>query len=172
MVLSLFSGQTRANTSAFASSEWIGWQPYTRYVIDVYGESDDNELLDLIFVASSVNGVDPYLVLSVAHRESRLSRKVVNRQCNCHGPMQISESTFRAFWNPKGNIRDSTESTMAGIALLAEKLRKFHDVRVALLAYNGGDGYAKRMRKLGKVNTPYVRSILAHANELRRGEKV
>lgn len=171
-------------TSSFAITESSYWvssnRSYAIFMSKAEKETSDWALARSIYSASEEFGVDPYLVLAVAKRESEFDWHAYNPDCECHGPMQVNiypaTEFAKAFGSApglklkvRGYNRNPPLALRIGVWYLASKLSRYSDVRVALLAYNGGDAYAAKRARKGRVETPYVRAILASAESFLTG---
>jgi hypothetical protein len=90
-------------------------------------------------VARTVRGsaIDPGLVLAVIAAESAFDRQAVSRK-NAVGLMQLMPETAARF-----GVRhpfDAEENVRAGASYLQLLLQKYRDLKLALAAYNAGEG--------------------------------
>jgi hypothetical protein len=90
-------------------------------------------------VARSVRGseVDPDLVLAVIAAESAFDRQAVSPK-NAVGLMQLMPETVARFG--VRNPFDAEENVRAGTSYLQLLLRKYRTLKLALAAYNAGEG--------------------------------
>ena len=104
---------------------------------------------DLIQRHSSQLGLDPYLVAALVAQESTFVPDI-RSSANAVGLMQLVSSTARQYarklklrysrrlaTNPEANIR-------MGTAYLADKLKEFGDLHLALASYNAGERVVRR----------------------------
>ena len=103
------------------------------------GRSYRNPYWDSICRYSAEAGIDPALVAAVIRVESN-NRPSCRSRSGAVGLMQLMPGTCSRFgvsdpYDPDQNIR-------AGVALIAENLRRYHgDIERALAAYNVGPGH-------------------------------
>jgi soluble lytic murein transglycosylase-like protein len=102
----------------------------------------------IIAQAAARYGVDPDLVHAVVHAESDYDPKCLSH-CGATGLMQlmpenVKELGVRDPWDPAQNID-------GGVRLLSQLMGRFHQVDLALAAYNAGPG---AVRKYGGI-PPY-----------------
>jgi len=102
----------------------------------------------------------PYaLALAVAERESNFNPDAKSGT-NDYGLMQINKINHKQLkelgidpLTHKGNIH-------AGILMLSQKLERYGDYELALMAYNCGDTGAKRLWDAGTYSTKYSRAVM------------
>ena len=109
------------------------------------------------------HGIDPELVHAVIRAESGYDTRARSPAGAC-GLMQLMPATAARFgvadrWDPAQNIR-------GGVAYLRFLLERFdHDLRLALAAYNAGEGaveqYGRRIPPYPETQT-YVRRVLGY----------
>ena len=105
--------------------------------------------------------MDPALIKAVIHAESAFNPRAVSKK-GAKGLMQLMPSNIRIYgvnnpFSPSQNIK-------AGSGLLAKLLRKYKgDIRLALAAYNAGEGAVKKYRGMPpfKETKEYVPKVLS-----------
>ena len=99
------------------------------------------------------------LALAVAEQESRFNPEAVSATCD-HGIMQINRCNFG--WLREKGIEplDHKGNIEAGVLMLSEAVHKYGDYHYALMAYNGGDAYAKKHWSQGTYSSAYSRSVM------------
>jgi soluble lytic murein transglycosylase-like protein len=133
--------------------------------------SSGNPAIDgLVHEASSVNGLDPCLVLSVMRAESSFNRTAVSIK-GASGLMQLMPATATRFGVK--NIFDPRENVFAGTRYLRWLLDRFNgDVRLALAGYNAGEGaveyYGHRIPPYHETQN-YVRIIYSRYSNIHLG---
>ncbi|MEQ1870382.1 MAG: transglycosylase SLT domain-containing protein [Vicinamibacterales bacterium] len=142
---------------------------------------------ELIEKYSALNGLDPYLVAALVLQESTYVADI-RSHANAYGLMQLLPSTARQYarklrlpyssrllTNPEANIR-------MGTAYLADKMRQFGGIHLALASYNAGEGNVQRWLALRQgiereefiddipyaETQGYVRKIIGMAEDYRR----
>jgi soluble lytic murein transglycosylase len=142
---------------------------------------------DQIREHAAANSLDPYLVAALVAQESTFSAKV-RSAANAYGLMQLLPSTARSYarklklpysskllTDPEANIR-------MGTAYLADKIREFGDLHLALASYNAGERAVRRWQAerpgldvdefIDDIPYPetqgYVKKILGTADDYRR----
>jgi len=93
----------------------------------------------LALVARAVHGseTDPRLVLAVIAAESAFDRMAVSRK-NAMGLMQLMPETQQRYG--VSNPFDAAENIRAGTSYLTFLIKKFGNLKLALAAYNAGEG--------------------------------
>ena len=142
---------------------------------------------DLIREQAVAKNLDPYLVAALVAQESTFAA-TVRSAANAYGLMQLLPSTARSYarklnlpystrllTNPEANIR-------IGTAYLADKIREFGDLHLALASYNAGEKAVRRWQAerpglgidefIDDIPYPetqgYVKKILGTADDYRR----
>ncbi len=91
---------------------------------------------DLIEAAARRYDVDPNLIRSVMHVESRGNPAAHNRETNARGLMQLIPDTARRLG--VNDPHDPAQAIPAAARLLAENLGRYGNAEEAVLAYHGG----------------------------------
>lgn len=124
--------------------------------------------LTAIYDKSKIKQVDPYLVSSVIYYESTFDPKEVSSyQSCCRGLMQVSKFPVK-WYNDKYGTKYTVDSLFDPIInleiwinYLDEKIEaQGGSEQLALLSYNGGEGYMNRMISNGTISTTYTTRIL------------
>lgn len=76
-----------------------------------------------VIVAAQLAGVPPELALAVWGQESSSGRNAKTSPKGAVGDFQVTPATFRRYM-PDGNINDPVDNMQAGLAVLADGLRK------------------------------------------------
>ena len=99
---------------------------------------------DLIREHSRENGLDPYFVAALVAQESTFVADVKSA-ANAYGLMQLLPSTARMYarklnlpYSPR-LLTEPDANIRMGTAYLADKLREFGDLHLALASYNAGE---------------------------------
>ncbi len=121
----------------------------------------------IIYREARRNGLAPELVAAVVHAESDFRPRLVSNK-SAQGLMQIVPETSRLLgcqnpFDPDANIA-------AGTKYLRQLLDRFGDQRMALAAYNAGEG---NIEKFGGIppfdeTLDYVQRVARHAAEYRQ----
>lgn len=96
---------------------------------------------DIIYRQAMRHGVPPELVAAVVHTESDFRPRLVSDK-SAQGLMQIVPSTGRLLG--LSNAFDPEQNISAGTRYLRYLLNRFSDQRLALAAYNAGEGNVMR----------------------------
>jgi soluble lytic murein transglycosylase len=143
---------------------------------------------DLIKKHSSQQGLDPYFVAAVVSQESTFVRDI-RSGANAYGLMQLVPITAREYAR-RLNLRYSPDlltnadaNVRMGTAYLADKVKEFGGVHLALASYNAGEravrrwlterqGLSDREEFIDDIPYPetqnYVKKILAMTEDYRR----
>jgi len=125
---------------------------------------------------SQANGVDPLLVVAVIRTESAFNAYAVSGM-GAMGLMQMMPTTGTFLALQRGTtlrhrqtLFDAELNIELGTAYLAALLREFGTTEMALLAYNGGPAYARRVLKSAEVRrrfaAGYPRDVIAEWRRL------
>ena len=95
------------------------------------------EILELVARAVRGSETDPRLVLAVIAAESAFDKTAVSRK-NARGLMQLMPETQSRYG--VRNPFDAEENIRAGTSYLTFLIKKFGNLKLALAAYNAGEG--------------------------------
>ncbi|MFZ5720271.1 MAG: lytic transglycosylase domain-containing protein [Pseudomonadota bacterium] len=117
------------------------------------------EVIRLIRESSERHALSPALVEAVAWQESRFNHAAVSRK-GARGVMQLLPTTASDLGVDPSDLQGNIDG---GAAYLAQQLKRFGDVRLALAAYNAGPEAVQRYGGVPpyKETQSYVRAILA-----------
>lgn len=106
------------------------------------------------------------LILAVIETESSYRPNAKNG--SCRGLMQIH--TVNLDWLEKDfgrelDLYDITDNVYAGSYILAGYYHKY-DIHSALMAYNGGQGYMRKMVRKGYESSTYSRKVVGIMEEM------
>ena len=111
---------------------------------------------------AEANGVDPLLVVAVIRTESAFNAYAVSG-VGAMGLMQMMPTTGSLLATQRGTairhrqtLFDAELNIELGTAYLAALLREFGTVEAALLAYNGGPSYARRVLRNGEARRRFA----------------
>lgn len=115
--------------------------------------------------------IDPELIYAMIARESTYNPNAMGDNGRSYGLMQIQLRYVRERMDKLGctDLLDPYDNVTVGIDLIAEYIDKGYGLEWALMAYNGGEGYAYNMRSQGYVSN-YARSVIANAEAMKGGE--
>jgi soluble lytic murein transglycosylase-like protein len=121
----------------------------------------------LIEKYATVHGVETAVVRAIMATESAFNPNAIS-SAGAIGLMQLMPMTARELgvnpWVPEQNIE-------GGVRYFSQLLRMFGGLELALVAYNGGPGYAQRYARGQAVlygeTRDYVRKVLARLGAVR-----
>jgi hypothetical protein len=120
------------------------------------------ELEQAVIRASQRHHVQPALLLAVMKAESSFNPTVISR-AGAVGLMQLVPET--AIRHGVRNLYDANENISGGAKHLRYLLNRFHgNIRLALAAYNAGEGTVDRYRQIPpyKETQDYVKKVLIY----------
>lgn len=125
-----------------------------------------DEFQEYIYNLCGEYSISYAFVISVIWRESMFDPNAKNG--NCKGLMQINEPMHKDRMEKLGvtDLYNTYENVKTGIDYLSYLFNKYQDCHVVLMAYNGGESYAKRLINKGIYSTSYSRWICDKAIEL------
>lgn len=133
---------------------WVGHAP----------DADDAE--EAVRRAARRHGVDPSLAVAVARAESGFNPLAVSSS-GALGLMQLMPGTARSLG--VSDPFDVEQNADGGVRYLAEQLRRFGDVRLALAAYNAGPNRVARHGEVPPIpeTQRYVERVLEYQQQYR-----
>lgn len=145
-----------------ASAEANGQgEPSTRSVGET-AEPFQSNFEELILQASEKYGVDPNLVRAVIKTESNFNPKAVSG-AGAMGLMQLMPGTAKGLGVT--DPLDPEQNIYGGVKLLGRLLRQYEgNVKIALAAYNAGQGAVKRYGGVPpyQETKTYIRRVLGY----------
>jgi soluble lytic murein transglycosylase-like protein len=99
---------------------------------------------------------------------------VVNADGSCIGPMQVNVKCHQDRAKRLGvklSADDWQGSVLVAVDYVAELFAKYEDVGDVLMAYNGGEGYLRRMKDKGIYSTKYTEKVFARQEEYYSGSQ-
>jgi soluble lytic murein transglycosylase-like protein len=151
-----FFGNIREALVTLKSTRVVAYQSYGSAV---YDSSADAPVL--FKEAAQTHGIDPRLLVAIAHRESAMNPNATSRAGAC-GLMQLMPATARFLG--VSNIFDPHENVFGAARYLRTLLDTFHgDLDLTLAAYNAGPGAVLRYKGVPpypetKAYVKYVRA--------------
>lgn len=126
----------------------------------------DHGLQDHIFALCEEYGIEPSVVIAMIERESLYDADAVGDNGDSLGLMQIQPKWHEERMYELGcdNLMDPYQNITVGIDILAEMLG-YGDLYWALMAYNGGMGYANNCAEAGII-TEYADYVVSRSNEI------
>lgn len=126
----------------------------------------DAELQRLLYQACEETGVPYELALAVTWRETGF-RNITGDNGDSAGYMQVQERWHEERMERYGvtDLMDPYSNFLIGCDYLAELLEKDRGIEWVLHSYNGGQSYANKMEKSGKVSQ-YVHDVLNYMNNM------
>ena len=120
-------------------------------------EDQTAAIASAIMTSARRHGLDPFLLASVARRESCFNPNAVGRT-NDHGLFQMQPATFNEF-HPSGYIYDIRDNTEAAAKYIKYLINRFGDLRLALAAYNCGP--SRRPEVILAISGKYADQVLS-----------
>jgi soluble lytic murein transglycosylase-like protein len=145
--------------------------PHENIVVKVIEKpKTQKELIDNYAEEIALNyNLDPYLIKSIIHQESRYNPNARNGKCL--GLMQMSTRwhSNRAAKLGVTNFHDPYGNILLGADYLSELFKKYKDPRLVLMLYNMDNKTALKLYKEGKISN-YAKTVLKRAEEYKKGE--
>ena len=127
------------------------------------------DLQDYIFELCEERDIDPAIVIGIIDRESDFRSKLMGDNGKSYGLMQVMKKWHVKRMTRLGvtNLKDPYQNVLVGIDYLDELIDRGNGIEWALMAYNGGPGYANKKAAAGVV-TNYARGVMGYAAGLSR----
>lgn len=127
------------------------------------------DLQDYIFELCEQRDINPAIIIAMIERESNFKASIMGDNGNSYGLMQIQPRWHKKRMNTLGcqDLLDPYQNVTVGIDYFADLCSEGKGTTWALMAYNGGPGYANKKASRGVVSD-YASSILANSKNLER----
>lgn len=127
----------------------------------------EDDLQTYIFEQAEERDVDPAIVIAIIKRESNFDILAVGDEGNSLGLMQIQPrwSIDRMKELECDNLLDPYQNVEVGIDILADLMEEEEPLEWVLMAYNGGNAYADRFAREGRVSE-YAKDVIKMSEEL------
>lgn len=121
----------------------------------------DADIQEFVYYLSAGYNIDFTLVMALMQHESSFRDDVVS-STNDYGLMQINSCNHEQLAETLGvtDFLDPYQNIRAGVFTLRKLFERYQDTEMVLMAYNMGEGAAKRLWKNGVYQTNYTDSIL------------
>lgn len=138
--------------------------------VDYYDIPLSEDLQDHIFEVCEEYNVDSDLVVSMIRKESTYTADAIGDNGRSFGLMQIQPRWHSARMAELGcnDLLDPYQNVTVGVDIIAELLEKDKGTSWALMAYNGGERYANKLAKSGKISD-YASLVMSWSNDISRG---
>jgi hypothetical protein len=117
--------------------------------------------------------IEPALVIAVIERESCFKAEVIGDNGDSFGLMQIQKKWHQERMDRLGctNLLNPFENVTVGIDILAELMAMYHEVEMALCAYNAGVvGAEKNYFNKGIYSSNYSKGVMEICQRLNEGQ--
>lgn len=125
------------------------------------------DLQDHIFEVCEDYDIDPAIIIAIIDRESDFRDWLKGDGGESYGLMQVKYKYHadRMYSLGYADLMDPYANTHTGISYLASLIDYGYGIEWALMAYNGGPGYARSMHESGTISA-YASGVLEHAEQL------
>ena len=122
----------------------------------------DDSTQQMIFEKCTEYGVDFTLAMAVIFKESSFRPDVVSADGGDYGLMQINKINHKWLSKELGitNFLDPEQNVTAGLYMLSNLFEKYDDAAKVLMAYNMGEGGAKKLWNQGIYSSDYAEGVL------------
>lgn len=145
-----------------AETDAVVEEPVVDNKVIYYDVPLSESLQDYIFELCEARGLDPKIVIGVIATESKYNSDAVGDSGRSLGLMQIQPRWHQARMTELGcyDLLNPFENVAVGIDILGDLYDCSGSIEWALMAYNGGSGYADRLTGQGIVSG-YVDKVMA-----------
>lgn len=129
----------------------------------------EKELQEHIFALCEKYEINPAIVISMIKLESNYTIDIIGDKGNSFGLMQIQPRWHSDRIERLGctDLLDPYQNVTVGIDILRELIESGKGIEWALMAYNGGPGYANKKAASGLLSD-YAKEVLNFSKELVR----
>lgn len=119
-------------------------------------------LKEYIVVLCESKHISPALVFAIIDRESSFNEKAIGDNGHSFGLMQIQPRWSKERMEKLNcmDLLDPYKNVTVGIDILCEYFERNEDIAYVLMAYNGGEAYAKNNFQNGIYETAYTKYVL------------
>lgn len=127
----------------------------------------DADIQDIVYREAEANGIDAWLVFAVIEIESNFDADAVSKTGD-YGLMQINKINHAWLKDAIGfdDILDAEDNIRCGCFMLGQLAEKYETESEVLMAYNLGEGGARKLWNRGIKESTYSRLILAKKEAL------
>lgn len=127
----------------------------------------DADIQDIVYREAEANGIDAWLVFAVIEQESNFDADAVSKTGD-YGLMQINKINHAWLKEAIGfdDILDAEDNIRCGCFMLGQLAEKYETESEVLMAYNLGEGGARKLWNRGITESTYSRLILAKREAL------
>lgn len=122
------------------------------------------ELQDYVAELCKDKSMTPSLVYAVMQAESNFNSNASNGKC--FGLMQIHKINFNAYGIE--DPCDERQNIRAGVGILSSLCDKYQDEHLALMAYNCGEGGAKKLWNRGVFLSSYSKRVVKFKDNIEK----
>ena len=126
------------------------------------------EIQQHLFDTCTAFDVDLALILAVIEVESNFDTDASGDGGKSAGLMQLNQANWASLRESGMDPFDVYDNIRAGILMIRDYLIDYGDVHQALMAYNGGKGYARSLQELGINTTGYSTKVVEAAEKWER----
>lgn len=130
---------------------------------------DDEKILDVeldgniqqeIFDICKENSIDFCLVMAIIEKESNFDASCISKSKD-YGLMQINVVNHKRLSKKTGttDFLDPIQNVKAGVYMLTDLFDRYEDASMVLMAYNMGEGRAKKLWKRDVYTTEYTEEV-------------
>ena len=131
----------------------------------------DADVQEFTYYLAYGYNIDFYLIMALMEQESMYKADTIS-STNDYGLMQINKCNHEWLSEELGitDFLDPYQNIMAGTYEIHRLFEKYGDTNKVLMAYNMGEGGARRLWNQGIYETDYTRSVAEKYESIKRGQ--
>ena len=128
-----------------------------------------DELQEYAWMLCESNNVSFTLLMSIMKQESKYNSHLISNT-NDYGLMQINKMNHEWLSETLGitDFLDPKQNIKAGVYILKSLFEKYDDTKKVLMAYNMGEGNAKKYWSKGIFETEYCEKVMVYQSEYQK----
>lgn len=162
---------TIKNRKYIINQDKIDFEKRVKIYINSIWAKFDIKLIDIIYDKATKKWLDPYLIIALIKKESTFR----NNSYNAGSIWYLQVSKYPVIWYNKihgtrytlNDLYKARVNLEIWIDYLSQKMKIYQNEHLALMSYNGGDWYLRKMLKSGVTKSRYSKYITSLRDKIK-----